>query len=124
MISNYFSNRNTRQIPRFHPRIMDCYLDSPVFMYPEYLPRMPFSPKTLPYEVFSPAESYLIAMGLEKHLKIIYEKKERVPNKSTPVRMACKRLCKDTLSGKFFRRVWDHILHLQKVDYYNPIKVI
>lgn len=84
---------------------------------------MPFSPKVLTYEVFSPVESYLIAMGLEKHMKIIAEKKERIPNKSTPIRMACKRLTKDTLSGKHHRRVWDHIEHLKKAEYYNPVKV-
>lgn len=91
-------------------------------MYPQYLPRMPFSPKAK-IHVFSPAESYLIAMGLEKHLKLIYDKMERVPPKTTPLRTACKRLCKDTLHGKRYRRVWGYIMHLQKVDYYNPIKV-
>ena len=91
-------------------------------MYPQYLPRMPFSPKAK-IHVFSPAESYLIAMGLEKHLKLIYDRMERVPPKTTPLRTACKRLCKDTLHGKRYRRVWGYIMHLQKVDYYNPIKV-
>uniref|UniRef100_A0A1I8NTI6 Myb-like domain-containing protein n=1 Tax=Stomoxys calcitrans TaxID=35570 RepID=A0A1I8NTI6_STOCA len=116
------TNHNTRQIPRFHPRILDCFLESNVFMYPEYLPRMPFSSKVASYEAFSPVESYLIAMGLEKHVRIITEKKERIPSKTTPLRMACRRLTKDTLSGKQHRRVWAHLMHLKTVDYYNPIK--
>ncbi|XP_075169020.1 gon-4 like protein muscle wasted [Haematobia irritans] len=116
------TNHNTRQIPRFHPRMLECFLNSDVFMYPEYLPRMPFSSKVTSYEAFSPVESYLIAMGLEKHVRIINERKERIPNKSTPLRMACKRLTKDTLSGKQHRRVWAHMMHLKDVDYYNPIK--
>ncbi|XP_065369524.1 uncharacterized protein mute [Calliphora vicina] len=110
-----------RKIPRFHPRIIDCYLNSPVFMYPQYLPRMPFSSKpSVP--IFSPVESYLVAMGLEKHLRLIYEKKEKISFKTTPLRVACKRLAKDTVCGKRPRRIWGHILHLQNVDYYNPIK--
>lgn len=83
---------------------------------------MPFSARhSVP--IFSPVEAYLIAMGLEKHLQIIYENKEKI-SKTTPLRVACKRLSKDTVYGKRFRRIWDHIVHLQKVDYYNPIKVI
>lgn len=119
---SYFSSHQSRQIPRFHPRILECYLNSPVFMYPQYLPRMPFAAKpTIP--VFSPAESYLIAMGLEKHLQLIYETKEKISYKTTPLRVACKRLAKDTVCGKRHRRIWKHIVYLQNVDYYNPIKV-
>lgn len=102
---------------------MDVMLNSTVFMYPEYLPRMPFTKKNLSYEVFSPAESYLIAMGLEKHLKPILENKERIPYKSSPLSMACKRLSKDTIVGKRCRRVWDHMLVLKNANYYNPVKV-
>ncbi|KAM7341508.1 gon-4 like protein muscle wasted isoform 2-T2 [Cochliomyia hominivorax] len=117
----YATANRSRQIPRFHPRIIECYLNSPVFMYPQYLPRMPFASKPS-NPIFSPEESYLIAMGLEKHLQLIYDNKEKISYKTTPLRVACKRLARDTMSGKRFRRIWQHILYLKDVDYYNPIK--
>ncbi|XP_023301038.2 uncharacterized protein LOC111683217 [Lucilia cuprina] len=124
-LMNFLHHENclmgSRHSTRFHPRILDCYLNSPVFMYPQYLPRLPFSGKPS-NPIFSPVESYLIAMGLEKHLQLIYEKKEKISYKTTPLRVACNRLARDTVCGKLPRRIWDHIMHLQKVDYYNPIK--
>uniref|UniRef100_A0A1A9X312 Uncharacterized protein n=1 Tax=Glossina brevipalpis TaxID=37001 RepID=A0A1A9X312_9MUSC len=116
------TNKNTRQIPRFPPRVMGTIVDSTVFMYPQYLPRIPFTPRVRTYEAFAPAESQLIAMGLEKHMKRIEESNEKVYHKTTPLRLACKRLCRDMVWGKNYRRVWDHIVNLKKADYYNPIK--
>ncbi|XP_061398675.1 uncharacterized protein LOC133334396 [Musca vetustissima] len=116
------TNHNTRQIPRFHPRLLDCFLESDVFMYPEYLPRMPFSPKVITIETFSPVECYLIAMGLEKHVKLIEKRKERIHKKSSAERKACKRFTKEILQGKNHRRVWDYIEHMRNAEYYNPIK--
>lgn len=116
-------NKNTRQIPRFPPRVMDAIVNSKVFMYPQYLPRIPFTPRQRTYEAFAPAESQLIAMGLEKHMKRITETNEKVYHKTTPLRLACKRLCRDMVWGKNYRRVWEHIMNLKKANYYNPIKV-
>ncbi|XP_073813487.1 gon-4 like protein muscle wasted [Musca autumnalis] len=116
------TNHNTRQIPRFHPRLLECFLESDVFMYPEYLPRMPFTPKVISLETFSPVETYLIAMGLEKHVNLILQKNEKIGRNSTPERMACKRLTKDILQGKNHRRVWPYIMQMKEAEYYNPIK--
>uniref|UniRef100_A0A1A9ZY38 Uncharacterized protein n=1 Tax=Glossina pallidipes TaxID=7398 RepID=A0A1A9ZY38_GLOPL len=116
------TNKNTRQIPRFPQRVMDAIVNSKVFMYPQYLPRIPFTPRQRTYEAFAPAESQLIAMGLEKHMKRIKETNEKVYHKTTPLRLACKRLCRDIVWGKNYRRVWEHIMNLKKANYYNPIK--
>ncbi|KAI9576781.1 hypothetical protein GQX74_010763 [Glossina fuscipes] len=116
------TNKNTRQIPRFPPRVMDTIVNSKVFMYPQYLPRIPFTPRQRTYEAFAPTESQLIAMGLEKHMKRIKETNEKVYHKTTPLRLACKRLCRDMVWGKNYRRVWEHIMNLKKANFYNPIK--
>ncbi|XP_053966533.1 uncharacterized protein LOC128868456 [Anastrepha ludens] len=113
---------NCRQIPRFPPRIMDLILNSKVFMYPQYLPRIPFTTSHCSYEVFSPAEMQLIAMGLEKHIRRIRETGERVSKKTTELKTAVLRLAKDTVFGKSARRIWSRVKALRNTDYYNPVK--
>ncbi|XP_067626696.1 uncharacterized protein mute [Eurosta solidaginis] len=116
------TNRNSRQVLRFPARIMDMMLNSKVFMYPQYLPRIPFSSRGTKYEMFSPAEEQLLAMGLEKHIKRIRESGERISKKTTELKKAVLRLAKDTVFGKSARRIWAQIKTLRNADYYNPVK--
>ncbi|XP_036330028.1 uncharacterized protein LOC118742223 [Rhagoletis pomonella] len=116
------TKNNCRQIARFPPRIMDLILNSKVFMYPEYLPRIPFTSRIARYPIFSPAESQLIAMGLERHIQRIHETGERISKKTTELKIAVLRLAKDTVYGKSARQIWARVKALRNTDYYNPVK--
>ncbi|XP_020712601.1 uncharacterized protein LOC101453433 [Ceratitis capitata] len=113
---------NCRQVPRFPPRIMELMLNSKVFMYPQYLPRIPFRSRPRRYECFAPAEMQLIAMGLERHINKIRETGERLSNKTNEVRAAVRRLITDTVYGKSIRRVWGQVRNLRHANFYNPVK--
>ncbi|KAH8403651.1 hypothetical protein KR215_000428, partial [Drosophila sulfurigaster] len=113
---------NNRQVPRLPPRIMDLMLDSPVFMYPQYLPRMAFQPKNVQFTAYAPSEYQLIAMGLEKHLNVIKSAKKPLRKHADPVRVACKRMAKDLIHGKEYRRIFFKVNELCQGTHYNPIK--
>ncbi|XP_034476357.1 uncharacterized protein LOC117783197 [Drosophila innubila] len=113
---------NTRQVPRLPPRIMDLMLDSPVFMYPQYLPRIAFQPRTVQFTTYAPSEYQLIAMGLEKYLDAIRSAKKPLRKTADPVRIACKRMAKDLIHGKEYRRIFFKVNELCKMQQYNPVK--
>lgn len=117
-----FSDGNTRQVPRLAPRIMDLMLDSQVFMYPQYLPRMAFQSKKVQFTAYAPSEYQLIAMGLEKHLTAIKMAKKPLRKGADPLRIACKRMAKDTIHGKEYRRIFFKVNELFEMQQYNPIK--
>lgn len=117
-----FSDGHTRQVPRLPPRIMDLMLDSKVFMYPQYLPRMAFQPRTLQFTAYAPAEYQLIAMGLEKHLNAIKTSKRKLHKSADPIRVACNRMAKDLLHGKQGRRLFYKVKELCDMEQYNPVK--
>lgn len=102
---------------------MELVLNSEVFMYPEYLPRIPFTSRRSTYEAFAPAEMQLIAMGLERHIRKIRETGERLSKKTSELKVAVERLAKDTVYGKSYRRLWAQVKRLRNTDYYNPVKV-
>ncbi|SPP74818.1 uncharacterized protein LOC117578540 [Drosophila guanche] len=112
----------TRQVPRLAPRIMDLMLDSRVFMYPQYLPRMAFKPRLQHITAWAPSEYQLIAMGLEKHMTDIRNAKRPLRKSADPVRIACKRMAKDMLHDKSGRRIFFKVLELRETDQYNPVK--
>ncbi|KAH8284640.1 hypothetical protein KR018_009506 [Drosophila ironensis] len=112
----------TRQVPRLAPRIMDLMLDSRVFMYPQYLPRMAFQPKLNQITAYAPSEYQLIAMGLEKHIEALWHVKRPLRKGADPVRLACKRMAKDLISGKTGRRIFMKITELRESEQYNPVK--
>lgn len=101
---------------------MEFILDSDFFIYPEYLPRIPFKAKCSGCSSFAPSESYLIALGLEKHLNHILHQ-EKTHHKVTPLLLACKRLAFDTIHGKHYRSIYRYVKKQLEADYYNPIKV-
>lgn len=109
-------------MPRLAPRIMDLILDSRVFMYPQYLPRMAFQPKLTQVTAYAPSEYQLIAMGLEKHMTSIRNAKRPLRKGADPIRMACMRMAKDTICGKTARRIFMKINELRALDQYNPVK--
>ncbi|KAH8234102.1 hypothetical protein KR038_001346 [Drosophila bunnanda] len=113
---------HTRQVPRLAPRIMDLMLDSRVFMYPQYLPRMAFQPKLNLITAYAPSEYQLIAMGLEKHMTAIRNMKRPLRKGADPIRVACNRMAKDTICGKTGRRIFMKIGELRTLDHYNPVK--
>uniref|UniRef100_A0A0A1X5X7 GON-4-like protein n=1 Tax=Zeugodacus cucurbitae TaxID=28588 RepID=A0A0A1X5X7_ZEUCU len=113
---------NCRQVPRFPPRIMEFVLNSEVFMYPEYLPRIPFISRRSKYEAFAPAEMQLIAMGLDRHIRKIRETGEEISKKTSELKVVVQRLAKDTVYGKSYRRIWAQVKCLKSADYYNPVK--
>ncbi|XP_017108479.2 uncharacterized protein mute [Drosophila bipectinata] len=113
---------HTRQVPRLAPRIMDLMLDSKVFMYPQYLPRMAFQPKLNPIPVYAPSEYQLIAIGLEKHMPAIRNSSKPLRKRADPLRLACRRMAKDTIHGKSPRRIFMKISELRESKQYNPIK--
>ncbi|XP_064535814.1 uncharacterized protein mute [Drosophila montana] len=113
---------HTRQVPRLPPRIMDLMLDSKVFMYPQYLPRMAFQPRTLQFTAYAPSEYQLIAMGLEKHLNAIKTAKRKLHKNADPIRVACNRMAKDLLHGKQGRRLFYKVKELCDMEQYNPVK--
>jgi len=109
-------------VPRLPPRIMDLMLDSPVFMYPQYLPRIAFQPRTVQFTTYAPSEYQLIAMGLEKYLDAIRSAKKPLRKTADPVRIACKRMAKDLIHGKEYRRIFFKVNELCKMQQYNPVK--
>ncbi|XP_017079177.1 uncharacterized protein LOC108113172 [Drosophila eugracilis] len=113
---------HTRQVPRLAPRIMDLMLDSRVFMYPQYLPRMAFQPKLTQVTAYAPSEYQLIAIGLEKHMTEIQTAKRPLRKGADPIRVACKRMAKDTIYGKTARRIFMKIAELRDSEQYNPVK--
>ncbi|XP_020799449.1 uncharacterized protein LOC110177191 [Drosophila serrata] len=113
---------HTRQVPRLAPRIMDLMLDSRVFIYPQYLPRMAFQPKLNQVTAYAPSEYYLFAMGLEKHMTAIRNIKRPLRKGADPIRMACRRMAKDTICGKTPRRIFIKITELRGLEQYNPVK--
>ncbi|KAH8298573.1 hypothetical protein KR044_012147, partial [Drosophila immigrans] len=113
---------NNRQVPRLPPRIMDLMLDSPVFMYPQYLPRMAFQPRNVQLTTYAPSEYQLIAMGLEKHLNMINSAKKPLRKHADPDRVACKRMAKDLIHGKEYRRIYFKVNELRQMEHYNPVK--
>ncbi|KAH8291293.1 hypothetical protein KR054_010370 [Drosophila jambulina] len=113
---------HTRQVPRLAPRIMDLMLDSRVFMYPQYLPRMAFQPKLTQISAYAPSEYQLIAMGLEKHMTAIRNMKRPLRRGADPIRLACRRMAKDTIYGKSDRRISIKINELRDQEQYNPVK--
>ncbi|XP_017024733.1 uncharacterized protein mute [Drosophila kikkawai] len=113
---------HTRQVPRLAPRIMDLMLDSRVFMYPQYLPRMAFQPKLTQISAYAPSEYQLIAMGLEKHMAAITNLKKPLRKGADPIRIACRRMAKDTICEKTDRRIFMKITELRASDQYNPVK--
>ncbi|XP_043644198.1 uncharacterized protein LOC122613853 [Drosophila teissieri] len=113
---------HTRQVPRLAPRIMDLMLDSRVFMYPQYLPRMAFQPKLTQTSAYAPSEYQLIAVGLEKHLTLMGKAKKKLRKGADPIRVACKRMTKDTICGKTARRIFMKISELRDSKQYNPVK--
>ncbi|ALC42813.1 mute [Drosophila busckii] len=113
---------NTRQVARLPPRIMNLMLDSRVFMYPQYLPRMAFQPRTPYFTAYAPSEYQLIAMGLEKHLTAIRLSKKPLRKKVDPLRVACNRMAKDLLHGKLSRRLFSKVQELRESPQYNPVK--
>ncbi|EDV98476.1 GH23143 [Drosophila grimshawi] len=113
---------HARQVPRLPPRIMDLMLDSQVFMYPQYLPRIAFQPRRLQFTVYAPAEYQLIAMGLEKHLNAIKASGQPLRKGADPVCLACKRMAKDLLHGKQPRRLFVKVKELCDMATYNPVK--
>uniref|UniRef100_A0A034WK91 GON-4-like protein n=2 Tax=Bactrocera dorsalis TaxID=27457 RepID=A0A034WK91_BACDO len=113
---------NCRQVPRFPPRIMEFVINSEAFMYPEYLPRIPFTSRRTKYEAFAPAEMQLIAMGLERHIQKIRQTGERISKKTSELKVAVERLTKDTVYGKSFYRIWTQVKCLRNADYFNPVK--
>ncbi|KAH8354992.1 hypothetical protein KR093_003500 [Drosophila rubida] len=116
------TDANNRQVPRLPPRIMDLMLDSPVFMYPQYLPRIAFQPRNSQFTAYAPSEYQLIAMGLEKYLNLIRNAKKPLQKHADPVRVACKRMAKDLIHGKEYRRIFFKINELCDWKQYNPIK--
>ncbi|XP_030383258.1 uncharacterized protein LOC115630741 [Scaptodrosophila lebanonensis] len=112
----------TRQVPRLAPRIMDLMLDSTVFMYPQYLPRMAFQPRSVQFTAYAPSEYQLIAMGLEKHLNVINSSKKPLRKRVDPISIACNRMAKDTVHGKQGRRLYWKIKELRDGKEYNPVK--
>lgn len=117
-----FRDGNTRQVARLAPRIMDLMLDSQVFMYPQYLPRIAFQSRKVQFTAYAPSEYQLIAMGLEKHLTAISMAKKPLRKGAQPLRIACKRMAKDTIHGKEYRRIFFKINELLDMEQYNPIK--
>ncbi|XP_017125281.1 uncharacterized protein LOC108144702 [Drosophila elegans] len=113
---------HTRQVPRLAPRIMDLMLDSQVFMYPQYLPRMAFQPKLTQVTAYAPSEYQLIAIGLEKHMEVIGKAKRSLRKGADPIRVACRRMAKDTIHGKTARRIFMKITELRNSKQYNPVK--
>ncbi|KAH8401102.1 hypothetical protein KR009_003026 [Drosophila setifemur] len=113
---------HTRQVPRLAPRIMDLMLDSQVFMYPQYMPRMAFQPKLNQITAYAPSEYQLLAIGLEKHMTAIRTSKRPLRKGSDPVRVCCKRMAKDTIFGKTARRIIMKIFELRNAHQYNPVK--
>ncbi|XP_030238913.1 uncharacterized protein LOC108655014 isoform X2 [Drosophila navojoa] len=113
---------HTRQVPRLPPRIMDLMLDSKVFMYPQYLPRMAFQPRTVQFAAYAPSEYQLMAMGLEKYIKAIKCAEFPVRKGADPIRIACNRMVKDLIHGKQARRVFVKIQELCDMEQYNPVK--
>lgn len=109
-------------MPRLPPRIMDLMLDSSVFMYPQYLPRIAFQPRTVQFTAYAPSEYQLIAMGLERHLTAIRTAKKPLRKSADPVRIACKRMSKDLIHGKEYRRIFFKVNELCKMQQYNPVK--
>lgn len=116
------SDGHTRQVPRLPPRIMDLMLDSKVFMYPQYLPRMAFQPRTVQFAAYAPSEYQLMAMGLEKYIKAIKCAEFPVRKGADPIRIACNRMVKDLIHGKQARRVFAKIQELCDMEQYNPVK--
>ncbi|XP_002016430.2 uncharacterized protein LOC6590417 [Drosophila persimilis] len=112
----------TRQVPRLAPRIMDLMLDSRVFMYPQYMPRMAFKPRMQHISAYAPSEYQLIAMGLEKHMTDIRNSKRPLRKSSDPVRIACRRMAKDRLHGKSGKRIFFKVNELREMYQYNPVK--
>ncbi|XP_017049833.1 uncharacterized protein LOC108093948 [Drosophila ficusphila] len=112
----------TRQVPRLAPRIMDLMLDSRVFMYPQYLPRMAFQPKFAQVTAYAPSEYQLIAIGLEKHMEAIKKANRPLRKGADPIRVACKRMAKDTIYGKTGRRIFMKVTELRESKQYNPVK--
>ncbi|XP_022226226.2 uncharacterized protein LOC111076659 [Drosophila obscura] len=112
----------TRQVPRLASRIMDLMLDSRVFMYPKYLPRMAFKPRIPHITAWAPYEYQLIAMGLEKHMTDIKNAKRPLRKSADPVRISCKRMAKDLLHGKSGRRIFFKVIELRETYQYNPVK--
>ncbi|XP_023037776.1 uncharacterized protein LOC6640489 [Drosophila willistoni] len=113
---------NARQVPRLAPRIMNLMLDSTVFMYPQYLPRMAFQPRIVAFTAYAPTEYQLIAMGLEKHIGAIRAAKKPLRKKADPVRVSCMRIAKDMIHGKEGRRVFFKVNELRAMEQYNPVK--
>ncbi|XP_016988795.1 uncharacterized protein LOC108051259 [Drosophila rhopaloa] len=113
---------HTRQVPRLAPRIMDLMLDSQVFMYPQYLPRMAFQPKLTQITAYAPSEYQLIAIGLEKHISAIKKAKRPLRKGTDPIRVASTRMAKDTIYGKNARRIFIKISELRESKQYNPVK--
>jgi len=101
---------------------MDLMLDSRVFMYPQYLPRMAFQPKLTQTTAYAPSEYQLIAIGLEKHLALMVKAKRQLRKGADPIRVACKRMIKDTICGKTARRIFLKIAELRNSKQYNPVK--
>nr|XP_016999537.2 uncharacterized protein LOC108059025 [Drosophila takahashii] len=111
---------HTRQVPRLAPRIMDLMLDSRVFMYPQYLPRMAFQPKLTQVSAYAPSEYQLIAIGLEKHM--VGRTRRPLRKGADPIRVACRQMAKDTIYGKTARRIFMKICELRDAKQYNPVK--
>ncbi|XP_055904929.1 uncharacterized protein LOC129940575 [Eupeodes corollae] len=109
------------QISRFSPRIMKKLLSSPAIMYPDYMPKIPFAAQKISFQPFAPAESILIAMGLERFYNDAL-KKNCTTRRETPMYIVCERIARTLTCGKKPRRLQDHINYLRKADTYNPIK--
>ncbi|XP_055856678.1 uncharacterized protein LOC129919724 [Episyrphus balteatus] len=114
-------SRTNYQVSRFSPRIMKKLLSSRAIMYPSYLPKIPFASQRISFQCFAPAESILIAMGLERYLNDALVSK-RTYRRETAMSIVCQRICNTLIYGKKFRRLRDHISYLRKSDTYNPVK--
>lgn len=118
--------RNTRsktnyQVSRFSPRIMKKLLASPAIVYPSYLPKIPFANYRPSFHAFTPAESILIAMGLERFSNGVLNTKRKY-RRETAMSIICRRICSKFIHGKKFRRLRDHITSLRRSEYFNPVK--
>ncbi|XP_055374922.1 uncharacterized protein LOC129607773 [Condylostylus longicornis] len=118
-------NRRPRshRIIKFPPKTMKLVLKSNVFLYPEFLPRLPFvSSSHADYHDLAPVESHLLAFELEKYLPGVLDLLKNAHKKTSAVKLACDKISNEIMTGKSGRRLYDFYKQELESDNYNPIK--